>query len=126
MERGKNFFKYQNQIWKLVREIRSQRFDIVLDFQGLIRSAFFTAFSGAKKRVGFSNARELAFLAYNEKIGIYKDMHAVERYAILASSILKKKIKGDFTFPISDKNKKRACTLTKTHHILFLYQEQVG
>ena len=41
--------------------LRQQRFDLVIDLQGLFRSGLMTACSGAARRVGLSSAREGAF-----------------------------------------------------------------
>lgn len=42
----------------LVRALRARRYDVAIDFQGLLKTAFLTAASGAVTRLGFS--RELA------------------------------------------------------------------
>ncbi|MFH1676502.1 MAG: glycosyltransferase family 9 protein, partial [bacterium] len=42
----------------LLRKIRAEKFDWVIDLQGHIKSAFFGLISGAPVRVGFSYARE--------------------------------------------------------------------
>lgn len=61
--------------WRSVREtwtaLRSSRFDIALDLQGLVKSALIARISGAPQRVGFerSEAREpLAALLYTRKV----------------------------------------------------------
>ena len=43
-----------NQFWGLIRELRACRFDCVLDFQGLLKTAFLGAISGSRVRIGFS------------------------------------------------------------------------
>lgn len=53
---------------KQFNKIKAEQYDIVIDCQGLLKSAVVTAFSGAKTRVGFKNARELAWLAYTHKV----------------------------------------------------------
>ena len=40
--------------WRLVRDVRSRRFDLVLDFQGLLKTAFLSIISGSTTRIGFS------------------------------------------------------------------------
>ena len=41
----------------LVRALRRERFDLALDFQGLIKSAFLARLSGAGRRMGFARER---------------------------------------------------------------------
>ncbi len=50
---------------KCVIGLRRRKFDIALDFQGLARSGIITLLSGAKKRVGYADGREMSHLAYN-------------------------------------------------------------
>lgn len=49
--------------WRLLREMRSQRFDLVFDLQGLLRTGLMTLATGARCRVGLETAREGARLA---------------------------------------------------------------
>ncbi len=42
--------------WNTVRQLRSVRHDISLDFQGLIKTGFLSLLSGARTRLGFSRA----------------------------------------------------------------------
>ncbi len=51
----------------LSRELRSRRFDVCLDLQGLMRSAIVCAASGSKRRIGFADAAEGGVLFYHEK-----------------------------------------------------------
>src|SRR3990172_305145 len=55
-------------IFSAIRETRRIKFDTVIDLQGLFRSGVITFFSGATDRLGFSNARELAPIFYNNKV----------------------------------------------------------
>ena len=71
-----------------IRETRSLRFDTAIDLQGLFRSGIITFFSGATERIGFSNARELAPVFYNNKVIVSPGkLHAVDRYMLTVSAI---------------------------------------
>ncbi len=72
---------------KTARWLRRERYDVVLDFQGLAKSAVWVLASTTrgKRRLGFSNARELSGLFLNEKAPSYDpERHAVDRYMDLA------------------------------------------
>lgn len=72
----------------LCRELRKARFDTVLDLQGLFRSGFFTALTGAAARAGFATARERAPVFYNRKVAVPPgDLHAVDRYLLVADAL---------------------------------------
>jgi len=65
---------------RMIAELRRERFDIAIDFQGLLKSAVLAGFSGAPRRLGRSSfmCREpLAALFTNERI------HPRERHIIL-------------------------------------------
>ena len=42
------------RLWRLLRDLRSRRFDLVLDFQGLLKTALLGLLSGSGTRFGFS------------------------------------------------------------------------
>ncbi|HHL39511.1 MAG TPA: lipopolysaccharide heptosyltransferase II [Deltaproteobacteria bacterium] len=68
--------------------LRERRYDVVVDFQGLAKSAVWVALSGATRRIGFAKARELSHLALTERLGgLDSDMHAVDRYLRLAAMV---------------------------------------
>jgi ADP-heptose:LPS heptosyltransferase len=72
-------------LWRAVRHIRSERFDIAIDLQGLARSAVVTWLANAGLSIGLDNPREGA----REGARLYYDViapraaegtHAVDRY----------------------------------------------
>ena len=68
--------------------LRRQRFDLVIDLQGLLRSGLLSGVTGAARRVGFSNAREGAAWWYTQRIPIEnEEQHALQRYLILSKAL---------------------------------------
>jgi lipopolysaccharide heptosyltransferase I len=67
---------------RFLSRLRRQRFDLVLDLQGLLRSGLMTSATGAPRRVGLTSAREGASLFYTDVIpvGDVRTLHAVDRY----------------------------------------------
>lgn len=73
---------------KCIKDIRAQRFSMVIDLQGLFRSGFVTALSKASLKVGFGNAREYASIFYNKRIYPGPDkINAQERYLSIVEEI---------------------------------------
>lgn len=69
---------------RFVRDLRSCRFDLVVDLQGLIRSGLISWFSGAGVRIGFRGAREGAWIFYNHRVNrLPADMHAADKLLTL-------------------------------------------
>ena len=93
----RNFFT-QNR--KVVKRLRARRYDMVIDFQGLAKSAIWVWLSKGKRRIGFAGGRELNSLALNDKLPPYDpEKHAVERYLDLAL-YAGGKVDGGIFFPI--------------------------
>lgn len=73
--------KSSHSLFSLIDTLRGSDFDLVVDLQGLLRSAFLGAMTGAATRIGFAYARELAWLGYTHRVQSRgKERHAVERY----------------------------------------------
>ena len=99
--RKNNFLK---ELFKLRKQLKKTKFDIVVDIQGLLRSALFSLFSKSKRRVGYKNAREGAHFFYTEKYYISTKQHAVKRYLKLfeMAGIISIPEEIDFPLPIKD------------------------
>jgi heptosyltransferase I len=72
--------------WQFLNTLRRERFDLVVDLQGLLRTGLMCAGSGTPVRVGFAAAREGArhFLTHTVHIPDAESLHAVDRYLRLA------------------------------------------
>src|SRR5215217_3310136 len=71
-----------------VRALRRERWDLVIDLQGLFRSASMGWLSGGPVRVGFANAREGSPWFYTNSVSVPTvDMHAVDRYLLVAEAV---------------------------------------
>jgi heptosyltransferase-1 len=69
----------------VVRQVRQERFDAVLDLQGLLKSAVWVALAKSPRKVGYDRTRELSYLALTERLPPYDpEAHAVRRYLDLA------------------------------------------
>jgi ADP-heptose:LPS heptosyltransferase len=51
-----------------MREVRKKEFELVLDFQGLLRTGLMTKWSRGKRKVGRTDAREGAGMFYDDKV----------------------------------------------------------
>lgn len=76
------------------RRVLTLRYDIVLDFQGSVKSAVLARWSGAKRIAGFLNPREpSARFLYSEKYPRQGD-HVIEQNHSLAAQALKSYLPG--------------------------------
>jgi lipopolysaccharide heptosyltransferase I len=74
---------------RFLHAFRRQRFDLVVDLQGLLRSGLMAACSGAARRVGLSTAREGAAWFYTDVVPVadFHGLHAVDRYWLVAEAL---------------------------------------
>jgi heptosyltransferase I len=69
---------------RFIRDLRARKFDLVVDLQGLFRSGFLAAASGAGVRLGFASAREFGWLFYTHRVPTPdREMHAVDRNYVM-------------------------------------------
>jgi heptosyltransferase I len=65
--------------------LRAQPFDLVIDLQGLLKSAVWVALAKSPRKLGYNSTREGSHLALTEKLPPYDpEAHAVERYLNVA------------------------------------------
>jgi len=74
-------------IFTLISELRKHKFDLVLDFQGLFRTAGLSFLSGCKKRFGPAKAREFGHIFYTNRVKQDQStIHLVDYYLKIASA----------------------------------------
>lgn len=80
----------REEIRAAAQVLRSERYDLVLDSQGLFKSAVITRLAqGSRAGLDRHSAREpLASLFYDYRVGVAKDCHAVVRNRLLAGRVL--------------------------------------
>ena len=70
---------------RLVRRLRSSQFDLVIDLQGLLKSAVWVALARSRRKLGYDRTREGSYRVLTERVTPYdREAHAVLRYLNLA------------------------------------------
>jgi len=85
------------QIIDTIKQVRATKYDMIIDAQGLLKSAIFTRLARARMRAGFDrkSAREaLASLFYKRNIAVAKQLHAVDRTRRLFAGALQYELPG--------------------------------
>lgn len=73
------------ELLRFLSFLRGSDWDMVIDCQGLARSAFFSRLTGARVRTGFSGADECAWVHYTNRVSV-DARHAVDRMMGLLES----------------------------------------
>ena len=95
------------QKWQYFCEIRtllhSKHFDLVIDMQGLFKSAVLAAISGCSNRIGYCEMREGSGLVSKAICGNHRNEHVIERYLDVARYLgAKVDSLDDVHFPMPD------------------------
>ncbi len=102
----------------LIIRLHRAKFDAVIDFQGLFRTASLAWLSGCKKRFGIANARELAPLFYTHKITQTKDcIHLVDYYLKIIKIAGASELDVQFVLPQHPEAADSVGSLLKSHYI---------
>ncbi|HSV27242.1 MAG TPA: glycosyltransferase family 9 protein, partial [Sedimentisphaerales bacterium] len=101
------------QAWEafqnLVARLRSEKFDVALDFQGLLRTALLGWLSGCKVRIGMKDAREGATFFYTDLVARpCESMHVVDHYIEMAETLWLESGKPVFELGSDDAARQRA------------------
>lgn len=85
-----------------IRELRAARFDIAVDFQGLLKSGLVIGLARAGRKIGFDRTRELSYLFLNERLPPYDiEKHALLRYLDVAGYLGATELSSSCTLPIA-------------------------
>ncbi|CAN5555955.1 lipopolysaccharide heptosyltransferase I [soil metagenome] len=89
--------------WQFANHLRQQRFDLVIDLQGLLRTGLMTVATGAPVKVGFANAREGAarFYTHHVEVPDTESIHAVDRYLRVTDYLGCERSPMHFDVPVS-------------------------
>jgi len=75
MKSMRRMWRTGGEVYGFILGLRRRRFDVVLDFHGILKSGFLSFFSGAPKRIGFDrrSSKEGNFLFSNIKVRLPKE-----------------------------------------------------
>jgi len=83
-----NISRAQKAMGPFLRNIRKRKYDLIVDFHGIAKSALFSMIARGTKKIGFGDmfAKEKSHLFYHNRInGSDKRMHKVDRNMLLAN-----------------------------------------
>jgi len=88
--------------FEVLKDCNKENYDLVIDLQGLLRSAIFTRLLKAKQKIGVSGMKELSWLFLKEPYKRNKEENAVIRNLNSLSFITKEKYIPVFNINIKD------------------------
>ena len=92
---------------RFLREIRAEKYDLVIDLQGLLKSGLLTGLSRGRRKIGIAGSREGGWLFLRERpVPVDYEQHAIDRYLKLAQYLKCRVISWNGHIPISESDKR--------------------
>ena len=105
--RGRECSAALKGIREFLRELRAETYDLIVDLQGLLKSAVLLGLSKGRRKIGPSWGREGSRLFLTERpFYIEPDLHAVEKYLKMAEFLGCERISWRGDIPIRDADKR--------------------
>jgi 3-deoxy-D-manno-octulosonic-acid transferase/heptosyltransferase-1 len=105
MEVG-SYLPVLREVARFVRELRGYRYELVIDLQGLLKSALLAGLVKGGEKVGLEGAREGSWVFYNgPAIPVDYRLHAVDRYLQAADYLNCRRTEWEGRIPLSQKDK---------------------
>jgi lipopolysaccharide heptosyltransferase I len=102
---------------QFVKELREREYDLVIDFQGLLKSGIWVWLSKGKQRVGFGKGMqhsECSYIFLNNKVpAVDMEIHALDRELLLLAAIDVPCDKVIYNFPITESHRQKIDKLLK-------------
>lgn len=89
-ERGQGKRENIRRFWALMKQIRASRYDMVLDFHGILKSGLLMGWSGARERYGFAppRAQEWSWIGANRRTRLAGTrLNRIEENLLLCESV---------------------------------------
>ena len=109
-------------ILRFIRQLRDTRYDLVIDFQGLLKSAMWVLLARGRRKVGFGPGMEHAeysYLALNERIpAVDMNQHAIDRSLLLLKGLGVPSSGVRYALPIPAEPESQATALLRACEVL--------
>lgn len=115
------FIRAWREIWDFVRVLRDTRYDLLFDFQGLLKSGVSVWLARAERKIGFGRGMDHAECSYiflNERIApVPMDTHALQREMVLLEAVGIEGAEIVFDLPITESHRAQVNNLLAKHGI---------
>ena len=118
---GRFCVKNFREVCGFVKQLRDTRYDIILDFQALLKSGVLIGLTRGGRKIGFDKGmehQEHSYIFLNERIKpVDMEVHALTRGMMLLESIGIRSREAVFNLPVSDQDRDAADDLLMQHGI---------
>ncbi len=108
------------EMGRFMRQLRADHYDLVIDFQGLLKSGALTGLARAARKRGFSPTKEGSHRFLTERLPYPSSpMHSVDRYLMLVTSLGCTCQSPEFPVPIRQVHRSAVWNFLEEHNIEF-------
>jgi len=105
------------EIRSFIKQLKSRRYDLVIDFHGLFKSSIIVLLSRGKRKLGYDSWQELSGFFLNEKIPEDMNKHAVDRYLDFPRHLGATVGNPEFMLPANPDAQAQATALIASYHL---------
>ncbi len=114
----RRFKKVFREILSFLKDLRRNRYNCVIDLQGLFKSGIMVGLSKGKRKVGMTGAREGASLFLKEpSVKVNYNQHAIDRYLQVAAYLGCKWDRWDNKIPVFESQRHAIDRLLASHGV---------
>ena len=119
--RSLSFLNTGHEILGFIRALRDTRYDMILDFQALLKSGILIAIARGRRKIGFGKGldhMEHSYIFLNERIpAVDMEIHALSRGMMLLHAVGIPTNEVDYKLPVTKHDRKKIDELMKQHGI---------
>ena len=109
------------EAYQFIKELRDTEYDLIIDFQGLLKSGILIALARGKRKIGFDKGMEHmehSYIFLNERIPpVNMDNHALLRSLMLINALGIKSNEIEYKIPVSGHTRKSIDSILERHGI---------
>jgi heptosyltransferase I len=113
--RAGRFIRALSGFMRFLRELRDTRYDLVIDFQGLLKSAIWVLLASGRRKAGFGGGmepQEYSYLALSERVpAVNMDQHAIDRSLLLLKGLGIPAVDVRYRLPVTAEHESEARAL---------------
>ena len=116
------FLKAIKEMYGFIKELRDTRYDIILDFQALLKSGILIALSRGKRKIGFGRGlehMEYSYLFLNERFpAVSMEHHALARGLMLLNALGIPTPEVEYKLAVSDHDRQKVDDLLQEYGLV--------
>jgi len=119
--RSLSFLSTIKEVYGFIKALRDTRYDMILDFQALLKSGILIALARGRRKIGFGKGlehMEFSYIFLNEHVpAVNMEIHALSRGMMLLNAVGIPTNKVEYKLPVSNHDRKKIDELMKQHGI---------